>query len=115
MELNRIVASSFCLITALSLRANAQNPPPLPSDSSTGAGMAGRQMSIDSAQASSRSALVLVTSETVDRLRTSQLVTGVAKGESLLLRSASTLTPGPPAAAGWRASPISPQFLAVVN
>jgi Capsule assembly protein Wzi len=64
----------------------------------------------------SLSALILVTSESVDQLRTNQLVSGVAKGESLLLRSASSLTPVPIlATGGWRATALSPQFLAVIN
>ena len=39
------------------------------------------------------SSLVLVTSEAVDRFRLDQLVDGVGAGQSLLLRSASSLTP----------------------
>jgi hypothetical protein len=39
------------------------------------------------------SSLVLVNSETVDRFRLDQLVNGVGAGQSLLLRSASSLTP----------------------
>lgn len=60
--------------------------------------------------------LELVTSEAVDRLRTNQLSAGVKKGESMLLRSASSLTPvvGVPIG-GWSASAIAPQFLFVIN
>lgn len=60
------------------------------------------------------SSLVLVTSETVDRFRFDQLVKGVAGGQSLLLRSPSSLTP-PVASDSRRArlSPIAPQLLFV--
>jgi hypothetical protein len=62
------------------------------------------------------SVLILVTSEFVDRLRSAQLLTGVAPGQSLLLRSASTLTrPIAGSQPGARAIGLAPQFLAVVN
>jgi hypothetical protein len=41
------------------------------------------------------SSLVLVTSDEVDRFRLNQLIDGVGAGQSLLLRSASSLTPRP--------------------
>jgi hypothetical protein len=62
------------------------------------------------------SSLVLVTSETVDRFRFDQLVKGVAGGQSLLLRSSSSLTP--PVASDFRGPrlyPIAPQLLFVSN
>ena len=60
------------------------------------------------------SSLVLVNSETVDRFRLDQLVNGVAAGQSLLLRSASTLTrPVPDEPGQVRLSPLVPQFLFV--
>jgi hypothetical protein len=55
--------------------------------------------------------LTLVTSETVDSLRSDQLLHGVTSGQSLLLRSASSLTP----ASGKGIRAISPQFLFVSN
>jgi hypothetical protein len=60
--------------------------------------------------------LVLVTSDSVDRERTNQLREGVPIGQSLLLRSASSLTAPLRVPSGtWRAAPIAPQFLAVTN
>lgn len=59
--------------------------------------------------------MVLVTSDSIDRLRTDQLRSGVAAGRSLLLRSASTLTPSIGSRSGFALSPIPPQFLAVIN
>lgn len=60
--------------------------------------------------------LVLVTSESVDRLRSDQLVNGVATGPSILLRSASSLTPSAVGRdGGWRASGVAPQMLVVFN
>jgi hypothetical protein len=62
------------------------------------------------------SSLVLVTSETVDRLRFDQLVTGVAEGQSLLLMSPSSLTPSVASDfRGPRVYPIAPQLLFVSN
>lgn len=61
-------------------------------------------------------ALLLVTSEAIDQLRSDQLLSGVKSGESLLLRSASTLTASNAGAnGGWHASALLPQFLAVSN
>src|SRR5690242_16604282 len=58
--------------------------------------------------------LLLVNGETVDRFRLDQLVAGVAPGQSLLLRSASSLTAPVPAERGTvRLSPLVPQFLFV--
>jgi len=58
--------------------------------------------------------LLLVTSEAVDARRSRQLIAGVPVGQSLLLRSASSLTPSI-AADQWVASRLSPQFLSVIN
>ena len=58
--------------------------------------------------------LVLVTSELVDRERSRQLLEGVDSGQSLLLRSASSLTSRPTSNA-WRAAGIAPQFLWIIN
>lgn len=70
----------------------------------------------DSTTVPGASSLVLVTSEAIDHLRSNQLVAGVARGQSLLLRSASSLSPSIAAVnGGWRASPIAPQFLTVIN
>jgi hypothetical protein len=62
------------------------------------------------------SSLILVNSEAVDRLRFEQLIDGVVAGQSLLLRSASSLTV-PPAgqSAGTRISALPPQLLFVHN
>jgi hypothetical protein len=60
--------------------------------------------------------LVLVTSETVDRFRLDQLVKGVAGGQSLLLRSASSLTrPATSDSRHNRLTAIVPQLLVVSN
>jgi hypothetical protein len=64
----------------------------------------------------SSSLLVLVTSDSIDRERSYQLREGVPTGQSLLLRSASSLTArlqGPPGT--WRAAGVAPEFLAVTN
>ena len=62
------------------------------------------------------SSLVLVTSETIDRFRFDQLVTGVAGGQSLLLRSASSLTrPATNPLRPVRLSALTPQLLFVHN
>lgn len=75
--------------------------------------------SLRDSTASSRtasSAVVLVTSDAVDRKRLSQLSRGVGLGESLLLRSASSLSPSLDAGrSGWRGEGITPQFLVVTN
>jgi hypothetical protein len=87
----------------------------VPNDSSPDA-VARRGSLIDSNPKLSAPALILVTSESVDQLRTSQLVSGVAKGESLLLRSASSLTPTAILPiGGWHAIALPPQFLVVIN
>jgi hypothetical protein len=70
----------------------------------------------DSSLALDPSALILVTDEFVDRLRSSQLRAGVAPGQSLLLRSASSLTRRLAGSQGGaHATGLAPQFLAVVN
>jgi len=58
--------------------------------------------------------LILVTSEALDAKRSNQLVAGVAIGQSLLLRSASSLTPKA-ATDRWIGAAISPDFLFVAN
>jgi len=58
--------------------------------------------------------LILVTSEALDAKRSNQLVAGVAIGQSLLLRSASSLTPKA-ATDRWIGAAISPDFLFVTN
>ncbi len=60
--------------------------------------------------------LVLVTSDSIDRLRMSELRAGVGDSVNLLLRSASTQTRSlADSAGGWRASIIAPDFLMVSN
>jgi hypothetical protein len=62
------------------------------------------------------SSLILVTSDTIDRERSNQLRDGVQTGQSLLLRSPSSLTARLQASPGtWRATLITPQFLFVTN
>lgn len=62
------------------------------------------------------SSLVLVNGETVDRMRLSQITGTGAAGQSLLLRSASSLTPRLDLSRrGWALSAISPQLLVVSN
>lgn len=58
--------------------------------------------------------LILVTSETIDRERSGQLLNGVGIGQSLLLRSASSLTPSS-GTNDWVATMVAPQFLWVLN
>jgi hypothetical protein len=61
-------------------------------------------------------ALILVTSEAIDRERSNQLRVGVANGRSLLVRSPSSLTQPSTHASGKLAfQSLSPQILAVVN
>lgn len=63
-----------------------------------------------------RSSLVLVNSETEDRFRLDQLVDGVGIGQSLLLRSASSLTLPPlTESGGVQLSALVPQLLFVHN
>lgn len=60
--------------------------------------------------------VILVTSEAVDNLRSDQLVSGIERGESLLLRSASSLTGSMlPRGSKWGAALLAPQFLLVHN
>ncbi len=60
--------------------------------------------------------LPLVTSDEVDRFRSDQLVTGVPAGQSLLMRSASSLAPKLPLRNGlWAIDLIEPQFLMIRN
>ncbi len=60
--------------------------------------------------------LTLVTSDDVDRYRADQLLSGVTPGQSLLLRSASSLTPSLPLnGRSWVWDYIDPQFLVVRN
>jgi hypothetical protein len=62
------------------------------------------------------SSLILVTADTIDRERSNQLREGVSTGQSLLLRSASSLTARlQGSAAAWRGALVAPQFLAVTN
>jgi hypothetical protein len=97
----------------MSIAGSAFAQQPAPPDS---AARLTRTSAADSTMTPGRHALVLVTSEAVDRLRTHQLINGVAPGRSLLLRSAASLTPSnATAGTGWEATRISPQFLAVIN
>src|SRR6267143_1219012 len=60
------------------------------------------------------SSLLLVNSDSIDRERSNQLRVGMARGQTLLLRSSSTLTaPTADSSRAWRAAGIAPQFLAV--
>lgn len=62
------------------------------------------------------SSLILVNSEAVDRFRLQQLVDGVGAGQSLLLRSASSLTVASPGQSGQvQLSALTPQLLFVHN
>jgi len=70
----------------------------------------------DSGSIDRRYSLLTVTADEIDRARFDQLVNGVGPGQSLLLRSVSSLNP--PVAQegrGLRAIPIAPQFLFVSN
>lgn len=94
--------------------AHAQSEVPIQPSATTDVRL--NQVTGDSAASARQPSLVLVTSEVVDQLRTKQLVSGVHSGQSLLMRSASSLTPTVTSPNGrWRASRISPQILAVIN
>ena len=119
--LTHIVRTASFLCVALSAftpshrPALGQQPSAPPRDSAPETPQPVRK-SPDSTAFPGTSSLVLVTSETVDRWRSHQLIAGVAPGRSLLLRSASSLTasavtPG----GGWKVSRLSPPFLAVMN
>src|SRR3954454_21900446 len=101
------VLSAFAI---LPICVRAQNRPVAHPDSTAGSAT---QPSVAGSSRGARP-LILVTSEAVDAKRSSQLVAGVAPGQSLLLRSASSLTPKP-AADGWAGGAISPDFLFVAN
>ena len=100
--------AAFLATGLCSSRTAAQR---LPTDTTSGV----PRKSVDSTMALPSSSLVLVTSEAVDQLRSNQLRSGVVRGQSLLLRSASTLTPAQDATGRWRSSVIIPQHLAVIN
>ncbi len=61
------------------------------------------------------SSITLVTSDELERFRTDQLVKGIAPGQSLLLRSASSLTPRLADSDGWAVTLFEPQLLVVRN
>ncbi len=69
----------------------------------------------DSAATFRSSSLTLVTSDDLERVRTDQLIRGVAQGQSLLIRSASSLTPRLAESGGWAATLFEPQLLVVRN
>jgi Capsule assembly protein Wzi len=102
----------FALMMSQIATAQSQNSRP----DSAGSTRMRQSPPSDSVRMPGPSALILVTSETVDQLRTRQLRKGVERGQSLLLRSASSLTPSMESTTGaWRRAAISPQFLGVVN
>jgi hypothetical protein len=99
-------------LTVASPRLHAQNSP------TAGDSIDGRHFvrGSEADSAPRRSSLVLVTSERVDRLRSTQLLAGAERGQSLLLRSTSVLTPSvSDSNRVWQISGISPQLLAVIN
>ena len=103
-----------CVLT-LAQMAHSQVPTASPRDSASAAAPS-NQPAGDSQANASASSLLLVTSESVDRLRTAQLTAGIGYGQTLLLRSASTLTPPlTGSGGGWRVTGMFPQFLAVIN
>jgi hypothetical protein len=102
-----------CSLSAPVFRQASGQQPSITPDSARDRATAG-QGTNDSLLTSAQ--LVLVTGEAIDRLRSQQLLSGVVPGQSLLLRSASSLTPsGAGAASGWLAAPIPPQLLVVIN
>ena len=113
MEVNRPFKLLLVVLLGVSSRASAQNPSPAPRDS---ASADASHQALTGPPIPPMPALVLVTSEDVDRLRTNQLFAGVKRGESMLLRSASSLTPVLRLPTdGWNASAIAPQLLFVTN
>lgn len=116
---------SYSFLLRISVRSVAYTLLPLCAVTSIGAQVADStsQRSLSAAVAgrsptdslrTARGELGLVTSEAVDRLRSAQLRHGIAVGQSLLLRSASSITL-PLGERGWHQSFLAPQFLAVVN
>jgi capsule assembly protein Wzi len=110
------VSLSLCgsLVIGVTSLASAQtgattNPSP-------SAETARRPAKPDSSARTRATAIILVTSDSIDKLRTHQLETRVRSGESLLLRSASSLTQSVARAdSGWVWTPALPQVLAVIN
>jgi len=101
-------------ILIVSSLAHAQDPPQIKVDST--APKAADSSVVEAKGAHRASSLLLVTGDEVDNLRTDQLLAGVAPGQSLLLRSASSLTPLVAGRdGGWRASGVAPQMLVVFN
>ncbi len=100
-------------IVLVSSLARAQVPPQFRIDSSV---PKAADSSVEARQPGGLASLVLVTGDDVDNLRTDQLRAGVAPGQSLLLRSASSLTPSRAAPeGGWRVSGVTPQILITLN
>lgn len=101
-----VVALSILLLTPASM-AEAQQAPP-------------RDSAIDVRPAPGAALrptfLTLVTSDDVDRYRADQLLQGVGTGQSLLMRSASSLTPSLPLSGrSWVWDFIDPQLLVIRN
>lgn len=104
-----ISRAAMFAIPAISFPAGAQN-------AGTGSDSSVSFASTDSAPALRTSTLVLVTSEAVDQVRSDQLLKGVRPGQSLLLRSASSLTASAVSPGRvWDAAVLSPQLLFVYN
>ncbi|HJQ11879.1 MAG TPA: hypothetical protein VJ840_12700, partial [Gemmatimonadaceae bacterium] len=114
MRLSHCLAlATTCKLTLAVFPAIAQTPRgPL---SETAIDSARRPRVANDSIAQAIHGLVLVTSDSVDRLRTAQLRVGVSPGQTLLLRSASTLTSGVPGGSSAVIRAIHPQFLAVIN
>lgn len=107
----RVASAGIPLISSL---AGAQETPPIGGDSTVRT-VIDRPL-VDSISTLRPHSLTLVTSEDVDRQRSRQLLAGVPAGQSLLLRSTSSLTvPMAREGHGWRAAHLSPQFLFVTN
>lgn len=105
------IALVYC---ATAPRAQAQSAPDSAAAGSVGVAAAARPT--DSTAKIQLPSLTLVTAHEVDRMRADQLVKGVAPGQSLLLRSASSLATPPALGNRWVAGElIYPQLLFVRN
>ena len=115
---SRVLRQLFALALCSSASSSRLAAQTFPTRSSVSLPVPARTLpqSRDSISHAVSTSLTLVGDETVDRLRSFQLVNGVRFGESLLLRSPSSLTPPHlNSASHWRAALVSPQFLLVSN
>ena len=115
MFVSRVAACAGIFVACFSAgsRAGAQSVADTTRDSVSVASVA---RAVDSSARIQLPSLTLVTAHEVDRMRADQLLKGVAPGQSLLLRSASSLATPPALGNRWIAAElIYPQLLLVRN